>query len=158
MSCAVSAGFASIRFADVRACIRGSDGPVSGIQTFGNQSMQGRIWPCRRLCAVTVLDRVHVQIVHVPVKVRLVADLMFPEAALPDRGFAATGAARGLSFGQIKMTGASLRGQAFDQIPAQAVIGIVSRQGPEAVQVIGQQHPGVDGERVFGTDVLNGVS
>lgn len=132
-------------------------GPVGGVRTGADQAVQGRMRPRIRLRAVSVPDRIHVQIVHVPVKVRLVADLMFPEAALPDRGFAAAGAARGLSSGQIKMTDASLRRQPFDQIPAQAVIGIVSRQGPDAMQMIGQQHPGVDGEWMFVTDVLNGV-
>lgn len=97
-------------------------------------------------------------IVHVPAATVVVADLVFPEAALPESGFAAPGAAQGLNIVVRIMSGACLRRQALDQVPAQAVIGVIERQRPDAVQMLGEQYPGIDREWMIGTHALDGVT
>ena len=69
-----------------------------------------------------------------------VAHGMFPETALPDAalgGAAALGGIAGLRQG--------FREVELDEAPARREIGVAVRQGPDAVQVIGQH---ADGERL----------
>lgn len=43
--------------------------------------------PVPRLLAQAVFDRVVMYVIHMPREIGFVADLVFPEAPLPDRGF-----------------------------------------------------------------------
>lgn len=133
-------------------------GPVGGVRTGADQAVQGRMRPRIRLRAVSVPDRIHVPIVQVPTVTVVAADWVLPEAALPEGGFTAPGATQGLNIFVRVMPGACLRRQALDQVPAQAVIGSIERQRPDAVQMIGEQYPGVDRERMIGTHALDGVT
>jgi hypothetical protein len=70
----------------------------------------------------------------------IVADGVFPEAALPDAAFGFGGAACGAGFGFWDGSGEF----GFDDLPACGEIGVAFGQGPEAVRVVGQDDPGVD--------------
>ena len=75
-----------------------------------------------------VLDRIDGAILDVAAEILVVADQMFPEAALPDGAFAARNADRAARFG----LGNGLGEGDFDQPPAQRKIGVIRRQRPMA--------------------------
>jgi len=100
--------------------------------------------PCRRSGGVTVFDRVEMDVIAMPLKIVIVADAMFPEAALP-HGLLAFGAARGGNR-RFVLRRAMAGEFALDRHPAVGKIIVPFRQRPQAMQVIGEQHEGVDGE------------
>jgi hypothetical protein len=73
----------------------------------------------------------------------IVADQMFPEAALPDGAFAARDADRAPALGLGNGVGEG----DFDQPSAHRKIGVTGRQRPNRVDVIRQHHHGVDEKR-----------
>lgn len=78
---------------------------------------------------------------------------MFPEAALPDGALALvySGKRALLGVGYVR------REERFDGVPAGRIVGVARRQGPDAVQVVGEHDEGVDVERcacVGGADGL----
>jgi len=98
-------------------------------------------------CAdVAVFDRVVVDIVEMRGEVALVADVVLPVSALPDRLFPFFGAGSGCGCRLSLSKGAGEAG--FDQHPAGREVVIALGQGPKGVQVVGQDDDGVDGERV----------
>ena len=92
---------------------------------------------------MAVSYRIEVDVIHVPGEVGVVADGVFPETPLPDTAFAGVLAARREPFAIRNASGK----RGFDQPPARREIGVVPRQGPDAMQVVGQDDDGVDGER-----------
>lgn len=74
-------------------------------------------------------------------EIRMIPDMMFPIPALPNAALATQnmrwpqGARRHLP-----------RKTCFDQPPARWIIGISRGQGQDAMQMIGQDNPGVDGK------------
>lgn len=89
-----------------------------------------------------VLDRIDGAIFDVAAEIFVVADQMFPEPALPDPAFAARDADRAALLGLRDGLGEA----DLDQPPAQRKIGVIRRQRPNRVNVIGQHHHRVDGE------------
>jgi hypothetical protein len=72
----------------------------------------------------------------VPVEIVLIADQMFPEATLPD----ALVPALHMTGRQIGGCGDMARKSRLDQPPAFAEIGVTHRQGPDHMELIGQDH------------------
>ena len=118
--------------------------PIGGIHAALDKTPEGRMRPCRRGVRVTVLDRVEMDVIAMPLKIVIVADAMLPEAALPYR-LLALGAARGGN-GRLVLRRAMAREFALDRHPAAGKIIVIFRQRPQAMQMIGEQHKGVDGE------------
>lgn len=92
-------------------------------------------------------------IVHIGIKFGFVADVMFPKAALPDAFFPS-----------FDMTVAAnpiwqLAGKPrFYGPPPTGIIAIPIGQGPDHMQVIGQNHPSVDQKGALGFGLAYGVS
>jgi hypothetical protein len=102
-----------------------------------------------------VLYRVVMDVIHVVSKISLVPDGMFPAPRLPDsRGSS-------VAVGDLRhaQTGiAVFRKPGLDEAPACGEIGIVFRQLPDAVQVLGQYDDGIDLERALLADVSEGFA
>jgi hypothetical protein len=94
-----------------------------------------------------VLDRVEMQVIHAPLEIGIVSNLMFPEPALPNAAFTPH-CSRGAQPRVVLQGVRGLAAELFDHVPAQAIIAIVFGQRPDGVQVVGQQHPGIDAERM----------
>jgi len=89
-----------------------------------------------------VFHRVVMNVIHVSREIFVVANNVFPEAALPDAAFAFRDAARrqSLLFGQRTTK------FGFDGVPASRKIRVAFRQCPDAMQMIGKDHRCVDRE------------
>jgi hypothetical protein len=92
----------------------------------------------------TVLDRIDVTIFDVAAKILLIADQMFPEPTLPDGAFTSRNADVAPRLGR----GNGLGEGDLNQPPAQRKIGVAGRQCPNCVDVIRQDHHGVDRKRM----------
>lgn len=90
-----------------------------------------------------MLDRVPVNVIDVTAHVLVIANQMFPVATLPDAPFTADDA----SSGSPLIPGQSTREARLDVRPAIGVVGIIVREAPDAVQVVGQDHDGQHFER-----------
>jgi len=82
----------------------------------------------------SVLDRIPMDIIHMPVEILIVADQVLPEAALPNATFTSSRPAFGNPFGFFYST----RELAFDQIPTSGKICIIRRKSPNAMQMVRQ--------------------
>src|SRR5437899_9070127 len=105
--------------------------------------MKGRIRPIDRPRRKAMFHRVPMDVIDMPRKVIVVADLMFPKAALPDAGFLAIDSGTG----QVSSTifrSAALGNKTLDHGPAHRKLRITLRQGQDAMQMMGQQNPGID--------------
>ena len=98
-----------------------------------------------------MFDRVVMDVIHMAGEVGFVADLMFPISVLP-HGLFALLQSRSIG-GAAACIRAMLGERALDQTPASREVGIVGRQGPDAVKMIRHDHDGVDLER---TRLANG--
>ncbi len=87
---------------------------------------------------------VEVQVIHVRSKITFIADQVFPVSPLPDAAFATGNAHRRTPFGRRQAPAEAT----FNQAPAGGEVRIAGRQFNDAVQVIGQNHPAVDDERM----------
>jgi len=93
-----------------------------------------------------MLDRVVVDVIHMPLEVRLITDDMLPETPLPNRAFF-----RAQSSGIRRRFGLMTEGSAestLDESPSHREIRISSRERPDTVEMIGQNDNGVDRKRV----------
>ena len=57
--------------------------PIERIRPHANISVKRRMWPIANSCYPCVLDRIEMDVVHVPLHVRIVSYGVFPEAPLP---------------------------------------------------------------------------
>ena len=101
-------------------------------------------------------DRVVMNVLHMPPKIMGITDLVFPEAALPDRPLILAPARGWRHIGRIAF--ASAAEIAFNQPPSQGKVGIPIRQGPDTMQVIGQQYKGIDTKRMGTHDPPHAVT
>lgn len=101
-----------------------------------------------------MLDRVEVDIIHVRREILVVADRVLPEAPLPDAAFLAAQARLGAPLASGQTSGEDR----LDQPPACREIGVGCRQGPNAMEMLGEHYPRVDRERVASADDTNRVS
>lgn len=101
-----------------------------------------RIRPIPPPLHVAVFHRVDVDVVEVPLVIEVVADQVFPIAALPDAAFAPGALSLGAGFG----VGQAFGEGEFDRAPAHGEVVVARWQGPEAVHVFGEHDPGIDME------------
>ena len=85
-----------------------------------------------------VFDRIEMDVIEVPHKIVLVTQRVLPIAPLPNPTLSLGGTAGRDPFA----AGQTARKSAFDQPPSQREIGIAFGQGPDHVQVIGQNYGG----------------
>jgi hypothetical protein len=87
-----------------------------------------------------VPDRIAMHIVEMGGVIILIADRVLPKPPLPDPSLALRNPARGamLAYGK------AFRECLLDRLPAARKIGVAFWQRPDAMHVIGQEHPGVD--------------
>ena len=90
--------------------------------------------------------RVPVDVVDVPAEVVFITDAVFPKTTLPKSEFVALVSRRRWA-ARREMFATQLAGVLLDHGPTCGEISINRRQCPEAMQVIGQQYPGIDSER-----------
>jgi hypothetical protein len=102
----------------------------------------------------TVLYRVEMRVAHVGGEILVVTDRMLPVPPLPDAAFAAAGHGRRSPFAD----GQSLRERGLDRAPTTREVGVVRRQCPQAVHVVGKDDPGVDVEGSAGAHLSNRVA
>src|SRR3989344_383383 len=102
--------------------------------------------PITRTLDVTVLDRIPVDVIHMTPIIVLIPDQMFPIAMLPERALLALRASSSHEIRTIQADTTALRDGAFDDAPTCREIAVIGRQCPDTMQMIWQQHPGVDGE------------
>ena len=91
-----------------------------------------------------MLHRIDVYIVHVPLKIVVVTNQMFPIPPLPDAAFAFAAAALDYRFASRDGS----RELRLDERPALREVGVVRRESQDRVEVIGQGHPSQDVEGV----------
>lgn len=96
--------------------------------------------------------RVVVNIMHLADKITFIADQVLPKAPLPEIVLAAPVAFKGNAV-PFQRTSES----AFDRTPASREVAIISRQGPNRVQVIEQDRQGVDTKRPLSLDCPQGL-
>jgi hypothetical protein len=101
------------------------------------------VWPFRDAPNVVVFHRIEVNVIDMGREVIVVADHVLPVTALPDASLAAAGA----GLGSPLAAGQGAGEDRLDQPPAGRKIVVAGWQRPDAVEVIGKHHPGVDGER-----------
>jgi len=96
-----------------------------------------------------MLDRIPVNVIDVPFEIPVIANQVFPVAALPDTALAPFYAAHGPSFTDRYGT----RKPCLDQSPAGLVVRVAGRQSPDAVQVFGQDDHRIDFEWILALDL-----
>ena len=89
-----------------------------------------------------MLDWIEVNVIHVLSKIAVIADRVFPEAALPDAALALTRAASGNVFDRAPPT----RECRLDEPPACGKIAVTRGQCPQRMKVVGQNHDRFDCE------------
>ena len=102
--------------------------------------------PVRDAGDVAMLLRIDMDVVDAPAQVVFVANPLFPVAALPDAAFGFFPAAL-----REPLTGwKGAREVALDVAPAGSVVVVALGQAPGAMQMVGQDRPGEQGERSGG--------
>jgi len=95
-----------------------------------------------------MFNRIPVDSVHMAVEVVFITDQMIPETMVPKRTLLSLASPGVQPFRVIQTFPATLSNDPFNDAPARRKIGIIWRQTPDAMQMIGQQHPGNDFERL----------
>jgi hypothetical protein len=107
-----------------------------------NIAVKRRVRPIPDAADQPMLDRIDVATFDMTGVIRLVTDQMFPEPALPDAAFVSLDPDMAEPFPFRKR----LHKAALDQSPACREIGIARRQSPDCMEMVRQDHKGVDGE------------
>ncbi|BBB98155.1 hypothetical protein BE61_35910 [Bradyrhizobium elkanii USDA 61] len=104
------------------------------------------MWPVAHAPDQGMLDWVEMDVINVPREVIFIADCVLPKPPLPERQIT------------IRSTLQLYRGSeqpaaevSLDPTPTTCKIGIALRQCKDRVEVIGEHHHCVDGERTFAT-------
>src|SRR5690606_29554054 len=87
-----------------------------------------------------MLARIVMDVIHMPNKIPFIANAVFPVAALPNTPLALALPTCRNALPPWQCT----RKASFDQSPAQGKVRIPGRQRAKGVEVIGQDHNGVD--------------
>ncbi len=104
---------------------------------FRNITMDARMWPLRRAVDVPVLNRVVVNIIHMPFVIVCVANHVLPIPPLPDSMLAFANSARVSAFTLDDMS----RKPCLDQYPPHCKVrGALLQRPPYCVPVIRQDH------------------
>ena len=104
--------------------------------------MKTGIRPFRDGANQTMIERIDMDVIDVMSEVAFIADRMFPITALPHIVFTA----------KITNSRHSLADQCagkprLDRLPARGEIRVIQRQGPHRMQMIRQDHHGIDNKR-----------
>jgi len=128
-------------------CVFRRPAPIRCQEAVFDEAMERGIGPVCRTMHPAVLYRIEMDVVDMPREIGVIADLMFPVAALPDAAFSfgASAGVRGFGAGQLS------REARFDQRPAQGEVGVAGRQAPDGVQVFRKDDHGqeVEGMGLF---------
>lgn len=109
-------------------------GPIRRQHAVAHIPMKTGIRPRDNLIHPTMLDRIEMDVIDMPLQVFVVPYLMFPETSLPDSAFAFALFARAAA--GIGMQG--LGESRLDPLPAARIIGISRRQAPDCMNMIGK--------------------
>ena len=101
---------------------------------------------------VAVPDWIEMNIIHVCREVGIVADGMFPEPPLPDAALPVPLAYHGAALLRRQAAGKD----ALDHAPSRREVIVSRRQRPDAMQMVWQDDPGIDGERPGFVDGAHG--
>jgi hypothetical protein len=121
--------------------------PVQRIIPTRNITVKRRMRPIHHPVTMPVLHRVVMDVINMPHEIQLIPDLVFPVAPLPKRRFPMFALRGAEPFAALVRPTAKHAHPPFNQVPARGVIRVAVWQGPDAMQMIRQQHPGIDGER-----------
>ena len=126
-------------------CALGLGGPVGWEDAATDVAVEAGVGPVGGASDEAVFDGVVVDVFDVMPVVGIVADEMFPIASLPDAAFASS-----LACGAAVLGGLDVFTELFlDAPPTTAEIAVSGWQGCDAMQMIGQDDPGVDPESSF---------
>jgi len=115
--------------------------------------VQAGVWPIGGVFDETVFDRVVMDVIDMVAVVGFIPDQVFPKTALPYPAFAAP-----LAYGRTMFGGRDRIAEGLlDSSPAAGEIAVAGRQGDDAMQMLGQDHPGVDAETSPSRGVQNGM-
>ena len=120
--------------------------PIRRIHAILQKPVKSRPRPLPRRSNIPMLDRVEMDVVHVILVVLFITDAMLPESLLPEGHILTISFAKGL------------RELPFDDGPTARIVGVYFIQGPNAMNMIRKQDPGVDSERMMGSTVLDCVA
>jgi len=125
---------------------RMSQSPIRHIHALAHKPMKGQIRPVQRASGKATLDRIPMDVIDMPRKIGIIADLMLPEPSLSQIRFVALGA-RWRDVLDAECIVASPGNGSLDHRPTHRKIRIVLRQRPGAMQMVRQENPGIDLER-----------
>src|SRR6185437_7263000 len=100
-----------------------------------------------------MLHRIEMNIVHVRGIIAVVTDRVFPEPMLPNPALFTPDH----DYGSLLHRRKSPRKRGFDQAPAIGIIGIVFRERPKAMHMLGKHDPGIDVKLPFRHYLTNGI-
>ena len=123
--------------------------PALRIDPRGHPPMKARRFPVAGAADQPVLDRIVVDVIEVRLEIVLVNDRMLPESALPDSSPAFVLFACGNSLVPTAARQKRLRKALLNDTPTRGIIRVPAGQGPDRMQMIGQENDGVDFERPF---------
>jgi hypothetical protein len=106
-------------------------------------TMERGEWPVAYRIHMAVFDRIEVDVVNVTPQINVVTNRMFPVASLPDAPLTARTPDRRAIF-RFRHAATEIR---LDAAPPRRVIGIAFGQAPDAMQMLGQDHPCDHGKR-----------
>jgi len=129
-----------------RADLISNSAPVQKIIPTRNIPVKSRMRPIHHPITMPVLHRVVMDVINMPNEIQLIPDLVFPVTPLPKRRFPMFALGGGEPFAALVRPTAHHAHPPFNQIPARGVIRIAGWQGPDAMHMIRQQHPGIDDE------------
>ena len=115
--------------------------PVSRQQAFTDIAMKRRVRPVSHPRHAAMLDRVEVDVIHMPLEIVIIPDRVFPESSLP-QNILSTSVAE-----TINSPGSdAAREVPLDLLPSCGEISVTRRQGHDDMKVIGQDDNGIDRE------------
>src|SRR5574338_424413 len=122
----------------------GTSRPIRRINALGHQPVERRIGPVCHPGHMAMFDGVEMHVVHVCFEVALITDQVFPKAPLPDAAFSACSPHGGASFVDWQ----PLREVGLDQSPARREIRVSEGKFDDAMHVLRQDYPTMNGEGV----------
>src|SRR3989338_5112805 len=107
---------------------------------------------------MTMLDRVVMNVIYMPLQIQIVADLMLPKSPLPNRRFLAQNFRLAQCCIMLDQVPALFAYRTLDDRPTSGKICIALRQTPDAMQMFRQQHPCHDCKRQAGACCFDAVA
>jgi len=95
-------------------------------------------------------------VIRMPLELGFIADPVFPKPTLPEGQFPAF--LPGCALGVEGIRSTLLTHQPFYDAPADGKVGVIDRQRPDAVQVIGQEYPRINCKRMVAPHQSYGVT